>query len=134
MILLYMCIDMEKKDAMTILSKHYSNIRTHLNNSAIRGKLVECNTLTFDQVQVLLDCGSASEANERLLSYIVKGGVSGFKQFINALKKTSDEYQGHRELLNDLSLDLVSFSFSAAHSLHPRHSTHSESAVINYGI
>ena len=137
--LMYTCthnymIDEEKRSAMTVLIQNYNNIRTHLDNSTMRGELVQRRALTPDQAKDLLDC-TASVANEKLFWFVVNGGVSGFEQFMQALAKTSEDHQGHRQILNDLRLDLKqvqSHSRSATHilrSLHPRNTTCSDSGA-----
>ena len=105
---------------MTVLIDNFNNIRKHLDNSAIRGELVQLRALTTEEAKSLLDSANMSDANERLIYILKKGGVNGFKQFMIALEKTSEEYQGHREILQELKDDLKQVephSRSATHIL-----------------
>jgi hypothetical protein len=100
--------DLDRKSAIAVLTKNYNNIRQHLDNSAIRGVLVEQHALTLDDIDILLDAARASisEANERLIRMIQRGGVNGFRQFMIALQKTSASHQGHQDILECLMSDL----------------------------
>lgn len=98
--------DQERKSAMSVLTDNFINICTHLDNSAIRRQLVQLRALTLEESKTLLDSANMSEANERLVHLIQKGGVDGFKQFMIALEKTSDDYPGHRDILSNLKADL----------------------------
>ena len=94
-------MNIEKKNAMEVLTSNYDNICQQLTNRVIRRALIQQRALTIEQGQALMDYASASEsdANERLIQMIEKGGVSGFRQFMIALQKTSGEHQGHQDLL-----------------------------------
>lgn len=105
---------------MTVLVDNFNNIRKHLDNSAIRGELFVQRALTSEECKALVDSATVSDANERLFFIIQKGGVSGFKQFMIALQKTSEEYPGHRDILEALRTDLK----LAQTSSHSRSATH----------
>ena len=98
----------EKKNAMEVLTSNYATICQQLTNRTIRRMLVEQRALTIDQGQTLMDCATVSEsdANERLVQMIGKGGVNGFRQFMIALQKTSVDNQGHQDLLLRLVSEL----------------------------
>ena len=91
---------------MSVLTDNFINICDHLDNSAIRLQLVQLRALTLEDSKALLDSANMSEANERLVHLIQKGGVDGFKQFMIALENTRDDYPGHRDILNNLKADL----------------------------
>ena len=113
-------LNRDKKNAMAVLLDNFNNIRKHIDNSAIRGELVQLRALTSEESNTLLESATVSDANERLIYIIQKGGVNGFKQFMTALQNTSEEYQGHRDLLDNLKTDLKlvqSHSHSARHIL-----------------
>ena len=94
-------MNFEKKNAMEVLTSNYDNICQQLTNRVIRRALIQQRGLTIEQGQALMDYASVSEsdANERLIQMIEKGGVNGFRQFMIALQKTSEEHQGHQDLL-----------------------------------
>ena len=91
---------------MAVLLDNFNNIRKHIDNSAIRGELVQLRALTSEESNTLLESATVSDANERLIYIILKGGVNGFMQFMTALQNTSEEYPGHRDVLEDLKADL----------------------------
>ena len=91
---------------MAVLLDNFNNIRKHIDNSAIRGELVQLRALTSEESNTLLESATVSDANERLIYIILKGGVNGFMQFMTALQNTSEEYPGHRDVLEDLRTDL----------------------------
>lgn len=97
-------MDVEKKHAMEVLTNNYDNICRQLSNPIIRRTLVQQKALTIDQAQVLINTANTSEsdANERLIHMIEKGGVNGFKQFMIALEKTSSDHRGHQDLFERL--------------------------------
>lgn len=99
-------LNLERASAMTALQNNFNTIRKQLDNSAIRGELYQLHALTCDECQSLLNSATMSDANERLIFIISKGGVNGFKQFMIALQKTRDEYPGNRDILEDLKRDL----------------------------
>lgn len=94
-------MNVEKKNAIEVLVNNYDNICQQLTNRVIRRALIQQRALTLDQGQALMDYASVSEsdANERLIQMIEKGGVNGFRQFLIALQKTSSENRGHEDLL-----------------------------------
>ena len=98
----------EKKNAMEVLTSNYDNICEQMTNRAVRRSLINQKALTMEQGDILMEYAKTSEsdANERLIHMIWKGGVNGFREFIIALQKTSGDNRGHQDLLQRLVSEL----------------------------
>ena len=106
---------------MNVLVDNIEIILKHLDQKLIRPLLYKLRVLTDEEYERLCNL-SISDANEVLFTMIKKKGVTGFQQFMIALKDTS-ENPGHYDILEALKMGLIqnqfrSRSMSAAQILH----------------
>ena len=99
---------------MNVLVDNIEIILKHPDQKLIRPQLYKLRVLTDEEYECLCSL-PISDANEALFIMIKKKGVTGFQQFMIALKDTS-ENPGHHDILEALKMGPIQNQFRS-HSM-----------------